>query len=97
MATFRPAQVDLDGAVLDPAEFPEPLREGATHAPAVVALPGPRKPMVGTFAGICARAASGHATAAPSRVMKPRRLTQSPRRRGRAARRARRGRVSFQG
>src|SRR5262249_12244477 len=33
MATFCPAQVDLDGAILDPPEFPEPLREGGDPCP----------------------------------------------------------------
>src|SRR5215469_8349058 len=37
--------------------------------------------MVGSFPGLCARAASGHAAAPPSSVMNWRRFTQSPRRR----------------
>jgi uncharacterized protein YchJ len=38
-------------------------------------VPEPRKPIVGTFAGCCARAASGHAAAAPPRrVMNSRRF-----------------------
>src|SRR6266446_2796379 len=42
---------------------------------------GPRNPIVGSFAGCCARAATGHAAAAPPRsVMKSRRFTRSPRR-----------------
>ena len=42
--------------------------------------------MRGTFRACCARAASGHAAAAPPKnVMNSRRLTRSPRRRGRAA------------
>ena len=44
----------------------------------------------------CARAASGHATAAPPRsVMNSRRFIRSPRRRGRAASAARRGRAPW--
>jgi len=48
-------------------------------------VPGPKNPIVGSFADCCARAASGHAAAAPpSSVMNARRFTRSPRRRGRA-------------
>src|SRR6516164_9429654 len=43
--------------------------KATTHAPAVMGVPEPRKPMVGTFAGCCARAASGHAATPPSSVM----------------------------
>src|SRR5262249_17414155 len=56
-------------------------RSAAYHC-AVVA---PRSPTT-SIVGCCARAASGHATAAPPRsVMNSRRLTRSPRRRGREA------------
>ena len=48
--------------------------ETETHGPAVVALPGPRKPMTGTFPGCCARAVSGQAAAPPSSAMKSRRF-----------------------
>jgi hypothetical protein len=42
----------------------------------------PRNPIVGSFLGCCARAASGHPTAAPpSSVMNSRRPIRSPRRR----------------
>jgi len=34
----------------------------------------PRNPIVGSFAGCCARAASGHAAALPSSVMNSRRI-----------------------
>jgi hypothetical protein len=44
----------------------------------------PRNPMVGSFSGCCALAASGHVAAPPSSVMNSRRLTRSPRRRARA-------------
>src|SRR5262249_53898016 len=50
-----------------------------------VARPRLRCLMRATFAGCCARTASGHAAAPPSSVMNSRRLTRSPRRRGRAA------------
>src|SRR5262249_45556432 len=50
-----------------------------------------KAPIVGSFPGCCARAASGHAAAAPSSDMKSRRLLiRSPRRRGRRASAARR-------
>ena len=50
---------------------------------------GLRNPITG-IAGCCARAASGHAAAAPpSSVMNSRRFIRSPRRRGRAASAAR--------
>src|SRR5215470_10912216 len=39
--------------------------KATTHAPAVIGVPEPRKPMVGTFADCCAWAASGHPVAAP--------------------------------
>jgi hypothetical protein len=38
----------------------------------------PKTPMVGSFPGCCARAATGHATVPPSRVMNSRRLTWPP-------------------
>src|SRR5262249_41922680 len=50
-----------------------------------VAPPRLRCLMRATFAGCCARTASGHAAAPPSSVMNSRRLIHSPRRRGRAA------------
>ena len=54
-----------------------------------------RNPITG-IAGCCARAASGHAAAAPpSSVMNSRRFIRSPRRRGRAATAARRGRAPW--
>src|SRR5262245_33960644 len=40
-------------------------RASATHAPAVVGEPEPRKPTVGTFPDCCALTASGHAAAVP--------------------------------
>ena len=43
----------------------------------------PKNPMVGSFAGCCARAASGHAAAAPPRrVMNSRRRISAPKLRG---------------
>src|SRR5262249_37512403 len=49
-----------------------------------------------TTAGCCARAASGHAAAKPSRAMKARRrITRSPRRRGRATLAATRSRAPW--
>ena len=59
------------------------------------ATQAPRNPITG-IAGCCARAASGHAAAAPpSSVMNSRRFIRSPRRRGRAASAARRGRAPW--
>jgi hypothetical protein len=46
----------------------------ANHWPWVEGVPGTNNPMVGTFAGCCARAASGHVTAPPSSVMNARRF-----------------------
>src|SRR5262249_61880864 len=55
----------------------------------------PRYPTVGSF-GCCARAASGHAAAAPPRsVMNSRLFTRSPRRKARAAWAGFRGRVPW--
>jgi hypothetical protein len=61
--------------------------------PVGAAVELPRKPIRGIFAAdCCARAASGHAAAAPpSSVMNERRFIQSPRRRGRVASVALRG------
>ena len=54
-----------------------------------------RNPITG-IAGCCARAASGHAAAAPpSSVMNSRRFIRSPRRRGRAASAERQGRAPW--
>ena len=56
--------------------------DGPRYVSGDVAL---RNPITG-IAGCCARAASGHAAAAPpSSVMNSRRFIRSPRRRGRAA------------
>ena len=55
----------------------------ADGRPTRQAIWGLRNPITG-IAGCCARAASGHAAAPPSSVMNSRRLTRSPRRRGRA-------------
>src|SRR5215471_9959368 len=57
-----------------------------THWLPIEAVVEPRKPMVGSFPGCRARAAIGHATAAPpSSVMNSRRIIRSPRRRERSA------------
>jgi hypothetical protein len=56
----------------------------------------PRSPIVGSLSVCCARAASGHAAAAPPRsVMKSRRFTRSPRPRWRVAAAALRGRAPW--
>ena len=61
-ASLRPAILDRDGAALDPAEFAQPLhKSGEVHGLQAEGVPAPRNPMVGSFAGCCARAASGHA------------------------------------
>jgi hypothetical protein len=74
-ASLRPAILDRDGAILDPAELAQPLRKAAVHGLQVAAEVLPRNPIVGSFPSCCARAASGHAAAAPpSSVMKPRRF-----------------------
>jgi hypothetical protein len=57
----------------------------ATHWLMAEGVLDPKNPMIDSFAGCCALAASGHATAAPpSSVMNARRFIRSPRRRGRA-------------
>ncbi len=71
---------------------------GGTRPGCVAYWPGAvvlRNPITG-IAGCCARAASGHATAAPPRsVMNSRRFIRSPRRRARAVWQECRGRVSW--
>ena len=64
-ASLRPAILDRDGATLDPAEFAQPLHESGDPWAPGRSVVVPKNPMVGSFAGCCARAASGHATAAP--------------------------------
>ena len=60
--------------------------KAAVHGPQAEAVVVPRNPMVGSFPACCARAASGHAAAAPpSSVMNSRRFIRSPRRQWRAA------------
>ena len=72
-AALRPAILDRDGAALDPAEFAQPLHEGADPMAVERGVLAPRNPITG-IAGCCARAASGHAAAAPpSSVMNSRR------------------------
>jgi hypothetical protein len=56
-----------------------------TRASRAEPLPGCSTPTLRFFPSCCAPAASGHAAAPPSNVMNSRRLTRSPRRRGRAA------------
>ena len=69
----------LDLAVFDECAFQ--VEEAWTEA----AL-APKKPIVGSFPACCARAASGHAAAAPIVAMNSRRfIIRSPRRRARAA------------
>src|SRR5262249_10916423 len=64
---------------------PKRRTKASVHGRQTDAAAAPRRPMVGTFPGCCAVAASGHAAAAPpSSVMTLRRFIQSPRRRGRA-------------
>ena len=41
--------------------------KAATHGSSGEGVVGPKNPMVGSFAACCARAASGHAAAAPPR------------------------------
>jgi hypothetical protein len=53
--------------------------KAATHWLLAEAVAAPRNPMVGSLPGCCARAASGHVTAAPpSSVMTPRRFNVGP-------------------
>ena len=68
----RPPGQDAD-TLLEPMALRRIAEEfQPPHAAGVVV---PRKPIVGSFAGCCARAASGHPAAAPlSSVMKSRRL-----------------------
>ena len=93
--TFGPAVLDGDVAALDIARFGEALvKRGNTRRP-------PRSGNTSQhadhgIAGCCARAASGHAAAAPpSSVMNSRLFTRSPRRRGRARSAALSGRASL--
>src|SRR5262249_5007118 len=61
----------------------KPRRNAATDGAHSLAVALPRTPITGI--ACCARAASGHAAAAPPRsAMKLRRVIRSPRRRGRA-------------
>src|SRR5262245_15758713 len=84
LASLGPAVLDRDTATVDPTKFAQPLHKLATHSLAAGRVFGPRNPTVGTFAGCCARAASGHAAAAPpSNEINSRRFIRSPRRRGR--------------
>ena len=73
-ASLRPAILDRDRATFDPAEFAQSLHKSGGPWLAAAGVIAPRNPMVGSFAGCCARAASGHAAAAPpSSVMNSRR------------------------
>src|SRR5262249_8696270 len=87
IATLRPAILDRDIPPLAPAQLTQPLQKAPVHWLCVAAVPEPRNPMVGSLP-CSARAASGHAAAAPSSVMNSRRfiaaIIRSPRRRGRA-------------
>ena len=78
VASLRPAILDRDGATLDPAEFAQPLHKSGGPLARGRSRAAPKNPMVGSFAGCCARAASGHAAAAPpSSVMNSRRFNRS--------------------
>ena len=83
-ASLRPAVFDRNVTTLDPAEFTQPPHKCGSPMTLSRSGRGPKNPMIGIFAGCCARAASGHAAAPPSSVMNSRRFTRSPRRRGRA-------------
>jgi hypothetical protein len=50
------------------------IRKAATQGLDTEGVTAPRNPMVGSFPGCCARAASGHAAAPLSSVMKARRF-----------------------
>jgi hypothetical protein len=74
-----------------------PCRNSASMGASVATERGDKRPIRATLFGCCARAASGHATAAPPRsVMKSRRFIQSPRRRARQAAAAGQGRARGQ-
>ena len=87
---LRPAIFDRHVLALDIAGFAQALAERAQTVRGTRPADSPlRNPITG-IAGCCARAASGHAAAAPPRsVMNSRRLIRSPRRRARAASAAR--------
>ena len=74
-ASLRPAILDRDGATLDPAEFAQPLHKSCGPLALGRGVFAPKNPMVGSLPACCARAASGHAAAAPpSSVMNSRRF-----------------------
>src|SRR5262249_55207228 len=82
---LSPAIFDRHVLALDIAAVLEALAECAHTVRKRVGDVPPRNPITG-MAGCCARAASGHAAAAPpSSVMNVRRFTRSPRRRPREA------------
>ena len=74
VASLRPAIFDCDCPSLGPAEFVQSLHKSGGPL-ALASVAPPKNPMVGNLPGCCARAASGHAAAAPpSSVMNSRRL-----------------------
>ena len=82
---FRPPELNDNVLAFDVAEFTQARPQRLDPVAEAEAGPKPRNPIRGTFAGCCARAATGHAAAAPpSSAMNSRRFTRSPRRRGRA-------------
>ena len=60
-ASLRPAILDRDVATFDPAEVAQPLHKSGGPLAGSEGVVVPRNPMVGSFPGCCARAASGHA------------------------------------
>ena len=95
--SLRPSAQRYSMATVRPSVQPSSrrrCRKAAVHGPWAAAVFEPRNPMTGIRPGCCPRAASGHVmAAAPSNEMNARRLTRSPRRRGRAAWLARRCRA----
>ena len=90
-----PSDIRSPRSALNVAGFAQTLAKRAHSGPRVRSGDAPlRNPITG-IAGCCARAASGHAAAPPSSVMNSRRFIRSPRRRGRAASAARRGRAPW--
>jgi hypothetical protein len=71
-----PAILHRDVAAFDPTQFAQSLQNATSRGLSAKHALEPRYPMVGSFAGCCARASSGQAAAAPPRsVMNSRRCS----------------------
>src|SRR5262249_34681718 len=76
-SSVRPSAQRYSIAKLRPSVQPNSRRrctKAAVHALQLACVLTPKKPMVGSLAGCCALAASGHAAAPPMSVMNSRRF-----------------------